>query len=368
MVTTDAPWAELAAVLALILACAGELLHAARVRAAAGLLFGPSRRPAAWALAAPPLRVVALAAASWGLTTLALMPPAIQKTAEVPEHEVRHLVLVLDVSPSMNLEDGGPTGKLRRKQRAAEVLDSFYGRVAVEKYKTTVVAFYTSAKPVVLDTTDLEVVRNFLVDLPMSQAFKNGPTDLLAGLNEAARIARPWPPGSATLLVVTDGDSVPATGMPKMPASVAQVAIIGVGDPVAGKYIDGHQSRQDASTLRQVAVRTGGTYHNANEKHLPSDLVAQLDRRAAPEWWKQLTRREYALMAAAGGSAVLALLPVLLQFFGTGWRPGVRAASSAPPTRRGRARESLDVGRLAGRAGGGGGLALRPGTGPVGRR
>ena len=42
---------------------------------------------------------------------------------------------------------------------------------------------------------------------------------------------------------------------------------------LAGKFIAGHQSRQDASTLRQVAVRLSGTYHNGNEKHLPTVLL-----------------------------------------------------------------------------------------------
>ena len=49
---------------------------------------------------------------------------------------------------------------------------------------------------------------------------------------KAADIARPWNPRSTVLLVLTDGDTVPPTGMPKMPASVAKVVVIGVGDPV----------------------------------------------------------------------------------------------------------------------------------------
>jgi hypothetical protein len=38
----------------------------------------------------------------------------------------------------------------------------------------------------------------------------------------------------------------------------------------------------------------------------------------------RLTKREYALIAIATGSGILAFLPLALQFFGTGWNPGVR--------------------------------------------
>ena len=46
----------------------------------------------------------------------------------------------------------------------------------------------------------------------------------------------------------------------------------------------------------------------------------------------QLTRREYALLAIGAGAALLALLPVLLQFFGSRWaavRPSVRPRKAA---------------------------------------
>ena len=316
--------AELIAVAALILAAAAESLHTRRARRLAGLAFGPRRRPAPWAHAAGLLRVGAMTALAWGLVTLCLLPPRVHKMGVIQEGEYRDLLLVLDVSPSMRLQDAGPTKKQSRRKRAADLLKSFFERVPMELYRTTVVAVYTDAKPVVVRTTDPEVVRNILEDLPLEYAFKAGPTDLFRGLEEASRIAQPWRPRGTTLVVVSDGDTIPATGMPKLPASVAHVVVVGVGDPKAGKFIDGHLSRQDVSTLRQLAVRLGGAYHDGNEKHLSTTLLRQVslvDRQSTVE---RLTRREYALMAVAVGAATLALLPVLLQRFGTSWRPGVR--------------------------------------------
>jgi Ca-activated chloride channel family protein len=284
--------------------------------------------------AAPLLRVSALAALCWGLVTLLLLTPKVHKANVVAEADHRHLLLVLDVSPSMRLQDAGPSGKQSRTQRAADVLQSFFERVPIELYRVSVVAVYTEAKPVVIDTSDLEVVRNILCDLPLNFAFKAGPTDIFTGLEEAARLARPWQPGSTTLVLVSGGDTVPATGMPRMPASVAHVLVVGVGDPHAGKFIEGHQSRQDVSTLRQVAVRLGGTYHNGNEKHLATALLQEISQAGDPGPLEKLTRREYALIACGVGAAVLALLPLALHFFGTRWRPGV-------PVRRGQEKGSV---------------------------
>jgi Ca-activated chloride channel family protein len=329
--------AEAVACAVVVLAVAAEQLHARRCRRVAALAFGPTRRPAPWVWAAAPLRVLAVGALAWGLVTLLLLPPKVHKANVIAEGEYRHLLLVLDVSPSMRLQDAGPSGKQSRMQRAADLLKSFFERVPIELYRVSVVATYTGAKPVVIDTTDLEVVHNILSDLPMHFAFKAGPTDLFAGLEEASKLARPWRPGSTILVVLSDGDTVPAAGMPKMPASVAHVLIVGVGDPRVGKFIEGHQSRQDISTLRQVAVRLGGTYHNGNDKHLATTLLQEITQTAGQGALEKLTRREYALIACGVGAAVLALLPVALHFLGTRWRPGVpvrhRERATAPAAR-----------------------------------
>jgi Ca-activated chloride channel homolog len=102
---------------------------------------------------------------------------------------------------------------------------------------------------------------------------------------------------------------------------------VGVGDPRQGSFIDGRMSRQDVSTLRQIAARLGGFYHDGNEKHLSSVLLSELTVIPRKSTFEQLTRREYALLACGLGATVLALLPVFLHRFGTRWRPGVRQAT-----------------------------------------
>ena len=315
--------AELAVCALLIVLIGAEWLHARRCRRLAYLAFGPTRRPAAWARFAPLLRIIAAAAMCWGMVTLILLEPKVHRGDELPESEMKHAVLVLDVSPSMRLQDAGPSAIQSRMQRASDVMESFFKRVAIQQYRLSVVAVYNGAIPVVVDTNDVDVVRNILSDLPMHYAFVAGKTNIFSGLEEAARIARPWKPRSATVILVSDGDTVPATGMPKMPASVGNVVVVGVGDPVTGGFIDGRQSRQDTSTLRQIAVRLGGTFHNGNENHLSTSLLNKLTKTGATSKLEQLTRREYALISCGLGAMICAFLPLLLHYFGTRWNPGV---------------------------------------------
>ena len=335
--------AELVAALVVLFAIGAEVLHVRRTRRLAPLAFGPAEKAALWARTAPFLVVIACAGISWGLTTLLLITPKIHEAEVLADAEKKHVVLLLDVSPSMLLQDAGPEKDISRMKRASAVLDSFFTRVKVSQYRVSVVAFYTGAKPVVVDTTDMEVVRNILTELPMQYAFTAGETDLFAGLEATREIVKAWKPKSTTVIVMSDGDTVPATGMPKMPASVKSLLVVGVGDPVSGKFINGRQSRQDTSTLRQVAARLGGAYFNGNERHLSSELLRELTATDTKSAFEKLSRREYALIACGLGAAILALLPLLLHYFGTSWRPGV-------PVSRGRsARKERWIGRPDGR-------------------
>ncbi len=314
-----------ASVMAIIL-CA-ELVHLRRLLPVARLAFGPKGQPAAWVRMVPFLRALAGGALAWGLLTLWTLIPKVHSGAGEAfgvDEANKNVLLVLDVSPSMRLEDAGPTKHQSRMHRARDVLDSFLRRVPLEQYRFTVMAVYNGAKPVVKRTRDVEVVRNILGDLPLHFAFEAGKTKLFDGLQAAAETAKAWEPNSTTLILVSDGDTVPAQGMPKMPPSIESVLVVGVGGPRAGSFIDGAQSRQDVSTLRQIATRLGGSFHNGNTKHLSSVLIRDLTQSGAESALEQLSLREYALAACGLGAGWLAILPLLLQLFGTRWRPGIR--------------------------------------------
>jgi Ca-activated chloride channel family protein len=240
----------------------------------------------------------------------------------------------------MRLTDAGADGKQTRAQRAGDVLMSLLQRVATDQVRVSIVAFYTGAKPVVVDTFDMEVVKNCLNDLPLDIAFNVGKTELLEGVRQSAELAKAWPPDSATLVVVSDGDTIPDTGMPQLPRSIRSTLVVGVGDALAGKYIDGHQSRQDAPTLRQLAARLQGNYFDANRKHVPSASLAVLSRSLPLRDTRERGLREAALAGLGFGGFTLAALPVALAFAGSAWQAGKRPGKTvanrtetfSPPT------------------------------------
>ncbi|MFN5900629.1 MAG: vWA domain-containing protein [Planctomyces sp.] len=323
-------WCLLSGLAALLLAGLAEWLHARRVRRVAILAFGPARRPARGATAAGPLRCFAAAGLVWALLVLFWLPPNRRTPGQdrpVPFEKLKHVILVLDVSPSMRLRDAGTTSDQSRMVRAREVMESWFRRIPMNEYRVSILATYTKALPVVEDTRDIAVVENVLNDLPMHFAFQAGETNLFSGLEAAAEMARGWRPRSTTIVLVSDGDTVPATGMPAMPAAVADVVVVGIGDPVNGTFLNGRNSKQDVSTLRQIAARLRGFYHNGNDKHLPSELLRRLTLSAEGAERLDWGWREWAQLILLLSASILAGLPILLNFCGTRWLPGIRKHS-----------------------------------------
>ena len=320
-----------AAGIAAVVTLLAELLHARRIRRISGLAFGPSQQPSVAARAVPAIRVLAAAGLAGSLLVLAMAEPMSHRKdgGTVSFEKLKHVLIVLDVSPSMRLEDAGQKNDVSRMKRARDVMESYFQRIPMSEFRVTVIAVYTDAFPVVEDTKDAAVVRNILNDLPMHFAFVPGETNLFAGIEKAAEVAKGWRPRSATMVMVTDGDTVPATGMPRLPASIADVLIVGIGDPKKGSFINGKNSRQDVSTLRQIAARLGGTYHNGNEKHLSTALIEKLTTQMEGESKIQLTAREAALIVLGVCIALLAAIPFILHYAGTTWQPGVRRRVSS---------------------------------------
>jgi len=288
------------------------------------------------------MRVVALSAMTWGLMTLLEIKPKSARGELLPEGGYRHLVIALDVSPSMQLKDAGPEKNQSRAARAGAVMMSLLQRIAIEQVRISIVGFYTDAKPVAIDTFDMEVVKNVLNDLPISVAFEPGKTQLIEGVRKATEIARPWQPDSTTLVIVSDGDTIPDSGMPELPRSISQVLVVGVGDARTGLYIDGHQSRQDASTLRQLAGRLRGDYLDANEKHVPSASLNTMAESLPLRDTADKGRRELALIAVTAGGLLLGALPVALALGGAPWQSARQTGIRNRTARRSRGDVSTD--------------------------
>ena len=291
----------------------GEWLHARRVRETRNLTFGPDG-PRSWTRIAPLLRVLAsilIGFSLWILAHLESKPPEIDPSKEPSQH----LLIALDVSPSMYLEDSGPQRNIRRGTRASEILEAVFQRLDMSRTRVSVVAFYTDAFPVVLESFDINVVNNVLNGLPMEFAFNPGNTELQQGVEKALGYAKAWPQGSTTMIVVSDGDTVSGSLPARLPLSISDVLVLGVGDPHKGSSVAGRTSRQNIQALQRLAIRLGGIYHNANTQHLPTSVVRSLAM-AVPSVQDQSLLRDLCVAGTGIGTGILSFLPLLLAKLG----------------------------------------------------
>ena len=323
-----AAWAALGAAGLGVLA---EWLHARRCRRLGHLAFGPGHQPRAWVQLTPPLRVLALAGAVWALVALLAFEGS-SRMRELNVAATRHLMVLLDVSPSMFLQDAGESGTETRRARAAAVLKSVMERANSDQVKITMACFYSDVKLLVKECADRELIWHFADHQALHIAYRPGKTDLIKSLNAAGKIVQDLPRKSTTVLVLTDGDAVPNTGLQPMPSSVAGVIFAGVGDPTRGTFVDGHLSRQDSVTLSQLARRLGGRYHEANTKQVPSSLLRSLTAPDERPDKLQISLRLLAIIVLAASVSVLCLLPILLEYFGSGWKPAPSKAREEIPT------------------------------------
>lgn len=305
----------LIAVLAAALAAIGERLHAKRIARVSRLAFGPGGKAASWTVAAPMLRCAGVGLATWGALVLLTHDPIDTEQPPNPRAS-RQLLICLDVSPSMHLEDAGPDAeKVSRSRWSGKLVQGILDRLDMKDTRITLIGFYSKALPILQDTTDKNVVANMFDGLRMHVAFEPGTTDIGAGVQLALQTARPWARNSTTLVVISDGDIEKPVGPLSVPGSIANSIVIGVGDPAKASLVSGHSSRQDTWALKQLAARLGGFYHEGNRLHLPSALLDRLSM-ISPRVSNLIGLREAGLIALGVGCGLLGLIGPALMLFG----------------------------------------------------
>lgn len=309
------------ALVAMTLVLGADYLHSRRCRLVASLAFGPKGTAREWTRAVPFLRALAVAMLAWGYTALLFTRPLEGSERKLPEDAVRHVIFALDVSPSMDgvadsgRQHGDLGSRLLRSARAKELAGNMINLMAHDQISFTLLAFYNEARPVMVDCPDPALILE-MMDRPLANAFKPGETNIIEGVSLACEVAAAWPPGSTTLVILSDGDVTDDTGMPKPPESIGRILLVGVGDPQNATDINGHMSRQTRNELIKTAHRLGGSYHDGNLIDLPIHYLGDLTSpRSIPRvviW----TSREVAILMVVAGSLLLSLLPVALEYFG----------------------------------------------------
>ncbi len=270
-------------------------LAAFAVAALAGqAAFRGRRELRAW-LGRDPAPIARFARAGALAITAALVAGALGLALATPESlsdDFADVVIVVDVSSSMDVTDVAPS-RLRRALRTAE-------RVTEEAQgvRLALVVFAGEAFIALPLTQDRDAVLTYLRALDSETISVRG-SELARGLEVAARAFDPRSSRPRTVLLLSDGEDF---GTP-LGSEIAELASLGAhvvavgygteeGGAVPGQLAlaeavrrgEATVSRRNDAVLRRIAAETGGVYfRELEERPSTADLLPPQAPRAAPE-------------------------------------------------------------------------------------
>ena len=238
-----------------------------RPQVAVAFAPGPVRRDWAAALRFVPDAVLALALA-FGIVALARP----QRTDERVEQSGRgiDLVLALDVSGSMEIQDLRPNRLEAAKRIATDFLTSRVGD------RLALVAFAGDAYSLAPLTTDYDLLREHLASLRVGMIANDG-TAIGTALGVATNRLRESRARSRVVILLSDGESNAGSLDPQLAAQLAhafgiRIYTIGLGKDGFVPYGQDSlgrpryvQTRLDETTMRQLATAADGQFFRATD-------------------------------------------------------------------------------------------------------
>lgn len=192
------------------------------------------------------------------------------------------ILLVLDVSGSMEVKDLGPTSRLTVAKEV--VADFIAGR---QTDRIGMVVFAAEAYTQCPLTLDYDVVLSFLDDIRIADKSWDG-TAIGMALVTACNRLRDSEAESKVVILLTDGvnnagEIDPATAAEVAAAMGARVYAIGVGSGAGalGSLLRGRRNRGaefDEATLMQIAATTGGKYYHATSREKLEAIYEEIGR------------------------------------------------------------------------------------------
>jgi Ca-activated chloride channel family protein len=273
----------------------------------------------AWRRYVPPVLFLAALAS----LCVALARP--QATTLVPKDEAT-VILVIDVSGSMQAQDVRPT----RLAAAQQAVRAFLDRVP-KRVRIGLIAFSGDPQVASPPTTDRTLLRQAIDEIGVFPAFGGTAIgDALAAAVElgkqavasssrsgslAAVRAAPAPStkGLVSILFLSDGhqtrgDLLPLQGADRAKAAAIPVYTVALGTPNGtltrefGGFMRTIPVPPDPGTLRAIAERTGGKFYEARDAGAVRDAYAKLGSRLGRTPGR--TEITYAFLAAAAGLLV----------------------------------------------------------------
>jgi Ca-activated chloride channel homolog len=276
------------------------VLYVRRRRRAAAALGDPAlvRRLAGMDLRALPRRRIALMLAAALALGVAAADPRWGADARAEATGPRDVVLVLDASNSMRVEDTSPNRLERQRAAALRIAD------ALQADRIGLVVFAGESAVLSPPTLDRGATRMLIEAVHPEIAVQTG-TATGAGIRAAASLLAVGPPhpGGRVMILISDGEPIdPEVEEPAALEAARRAArlgirihALGVGtarggpvpdvDPETGRRL-GHKtdpftgataiSRLDETTLRALARQTRGSYHHLDDSGAVDALLARL--------------------------------------------------------------------------------------------
>jgi Ca-activated chloride channel homolog len=238
---------------------------------------------------------VALACAGASLCALALAGPVRGFSLRDVERRGLDLVVCLDTSRSMLVEDLRPNRLERAKREIVGLLDKLGGdRVAL-------LAFAGDVRAVAPLTHDRHTLAGFVSTLSPEDNHLGG-TNIGAALESALELFDGRTGAHEAIVLLTDGEDLEGKGLvaaEKASEAGIRIYVVGMGTEEGGKIIDGRGgfikdeagveviSALDGSTLRGIAQVSGGEYLSAARSALPLEemYAKRMTHLEARELW-----------------------------------------------------------------------------------
>jgi hypothetical protein len=273
---------------ALVLVLLAECLHWRRCRRIARLAFAAPTHATRVLLSAAAARVAAVALLLFALVSLWSSSDVITNSvgAVATDGELDRMIVIMDASKSMNIQDTGPDGHDTRATRARDLIHQLISQTH-RMPRTTLLTFSESAIPVVYDAKNWDVLSTVLLRSYYTKSFGAEHTAIDHAVQKAFNMAADWIPDSTVVVLVTDGESTAALERFEMPPSIRRVLVLGVGSIEGRPAGTGLESisRLDEENLRRIANLAGGDYVNATREMLSPERIDELlppPRKAIP--------------------------------------------------------------------------------------
>lgn len=263
----------------------------------------------------------------WLLTLAALARPQWIEPPLRREQPTRDLLLLVDLSGSMDTRDFTDAAgrKVDRLTAVRQVLDDFLARRQGDR--VGVVVFGDAPFTLVPFTTDLDLSRVMLGEMAVGMA---GPRTALGdAIGLGVNLFANSKVKARTIIALTDGNDTMSSVPPVEAARVARdrgivIHTVAVGDPQAAG-----EDRLDEAALKEVATTTGGGAYRAMDREGLAQIYDRLDaietRRVDVVSFRP--RRDI-YWAPLGGALVVSLLAQGVMLLARRRRPAL--ASAAP--------------------------------------